>query len=69
MLASGAGPVTDRRMQENRCRRCGASGHFVNRCPYGPPRPPANLPKAASAKAVGPDLEAEEVMSEDQGKE
>jgi hypothetical protein len=58
----------DKRMQENRCRRCGASGHFVNRCPY-PPRPPANFPKAASAKVVGPELEAEEVISENQGKE
>ena len=59
----------DRRMKENRCRRCGASGHFINRCPYDPPSPPTKLPKAASAKVVEPELEAEEVMSEDQGKE
>ena len=56
-------------MKENRWRRCGASGHFINRCPYDPPSPPTKLPKAASAKVVEPELEAEEVMSEDQGKE
>jgi len=41
----------DRRMKENRCRRCGASGHFVNRCPYDPPSPPANRPKCKSCGA------------------
>jgi hypothetical protein len=59
----------EKRMKENRCRRCGASGHFVSRCPYDPPSPPTNLPRAANANVVGPELEAEEVISEDQGKE
>jgi hypothetical protein len=56
----------DKRMRDNRCRRCGASGHFINNCPYDPPRPPTSLPKAANAKITGPELEVEE---EDQGKE
>jgi hypothetical protein len=58
----------DKRMKEKRCRRCGASGHYVNNCPYDTPSPLTDLPKAANTKAAEPELEVEELWGKGQGK-
>jgi hypothetical protein len=62
----------DKRRQERRCFRCGASGHQIGRCPYlDPHRPtevrPARGPRAAPGKStlVEPQLESEGSGSED----
>jgi hypothetical protein len=62
----------DKRRQERRCFRCGASGHQFNGCEFLPPRRPtearpARGPRAAPGKSTlaEPQLESEGSDSED----
>src|SRR5947207_1208491 len=62
----------DKRRQEGRCFRCGASGHQLAGCEFLPPRRPAEArpaqgPQAAPGKCVlvEPQLESEGSDTED----
>jgi hypothetical protein len=60
----------DKRRQEGRCFRCGASGHQVNGCEFSPPRRPTEVPpargsRAAPGKSMLAELEPEGSDSED----
>jgi hypothetical protein len=61
----------DKRYQERRCFRCGASGHQAAKCEFLPPRPPSEAPLARGTRAapgksapVEPQLEPEGPDSE-----
>lgn len=58
----------DNRRQTGRCIRCGATGHMVRECPYGPPRRPVKAnsvrKETTKVKEVKPDLEDEDSESE-----
>jgi zinc knuckle protein len=56
----------EKRKQQNRCFRCGGSGHRINQCPYLPPKSPAHV---ATANSHEPELEDEESLAEDTGME
>ena len=62
-------PEMEKRKQQNRCFRCGGSGHRINQCPYLPPKSPAHV---ATTHSYEPELEDEESLAEDmrmEGKE
>jgi hypothetical protein len=63
----------EKRKQQNRCFRCGGSGHRINQCPYLPPKSPAQSPAhVATTHSYEPELEDEESLAEDtrmEGKE
>ena len=54
----------EQRRRTGRCLRCGATGHLIRKCPYGPPRPPVKADpvrkEQAKAKEVEPELDDEE---------
>lgn len=58
----------DNRRQTGRCIRCGATGHMIRECPYGPPRRPVKADsvrkETTKIKEVKPDLEDEDSESE-----
>jgi len=56
----------EKRKQQNRCFRCGGSGHRINQCPYLPPKSPAHV-AAATANSHEPELEDEESLEKDMG--
>ena len=59
----------EKRKQQNRCFRCGGSGHRINQCPYLPPKSPAHVAAAATANSHEPELEDEESLEKDTGVE
>ena len=52
----------DERRRRGLCLQCGASGHFVRKCPFDPPR--RRAPPPAKVAKVSPVLEQEEAIKE-----
>jgi hypothetical protein len=56
------------RQQSGRCIRCGASGHMIRECPYGPAKRPVTTDSVRKEKdkpkEVKPELEEEESASD-----
>jgi hypothetical protein len=56
----------ENRRQNGRCIRCGATGHMIRECPYGPPQRPmaSNSIRKEKAKEIEPELDEEELGSD-----